>query len=203
MVIPLIWLRESLSGLNIPTAVYEQISNKYGIDASKRVQEWERLLEGNTNASKDEKLASINLFFNEFTFIDDKVHWGKTDYWATPIEFIASGGGDCEDFTIAKYFSLRSLGVPERQLRFMYVKAVRLNQAHMVLAYFPKPDSIPLLLDNLHPKILPADQRKDLSPVYSFNGAGLWLAKAQGTGTLLKDKPNHKQWQDLLKRMEE
>jgi len=62
---------------------------------------------------------------------------------------LASNGADCEDFSIAKYFALKELGVPIQRLRITYVKAVRLNQAHMVLAYYPEPDAVPLILDNL------------------------------------------------------
>ena len=60
-------------------------------------------------------------------FIDDIIHWNKVDYWATPIEFLASHGGDCEDFAIAKYFTLIQLGIPEEQLTLTYVKALRLT----------------------------------------------------------------------------
>ena len=67
----------------------------------------------------DEKLYSINRFFNRFDFVDDLVHWNEKDYWATPIEFISTGAGDCEDYTIAKYFSLIELGVPENSCDYV------------------------------------------------------------------------------------
>ena len=64
----------------------------------------------------------------------------------------------------------------------MYVKALKLNQLHMVVAYYPKPSAIPLILDNLKSDLLPASQRKDLLPIYSFNGSKLWLMKQKGQG---------------------
>jgi predicted transglutaminase-like cysteine proteinase len=101
---------------------------------------------------------------------DDKSHWGVDDYWATPAESIASAGGDCEDFSIAKYYLLKELGVPLDRLRITYVRALKLNgQAHMVLAYYAKPDAEPLILDNFDTRIRMASQRPDLDPVYSFN----------------------------------
>ena len=108
--------------------------------------------------------------------------WGVKDYWATPLEFLSRGAGDCEDYSIAKYFTLKELGVSEKKMRITYVKALKLRQAHMVLTYFETPRSVPLVLDNLIPTIKPATQRKDLLPVYSFNGSGLWLAKSRGSG---------------------
>ncbi|MBI4206399.1 MAG: transglutaminase-like cysteine peptidase [Betaproteobacteria bacterium] len=109
--------------------------------------------------------------------MDDIIHWGKEDYWATPIEFLSTNAGDCEDFSIAKYFTLRALGVPDDRLRLTYVKElVQYNQAHMVVAYFPSPDAEPLVLDNINKTIQPASARSDLLPVYSFNGSNLWLA---------------------------
>ncbi|GAL09639.1 T1SS associated transglutaminase-like cysteine proteinase LapP [Vibrio astriarenae] len=85
------------------------------------------------------QLSEINHFFNQMNFVDDIRLWGKKDYWATPLEFLGSSGGDCEDFTIAKYFSLLELGVPDKKLRLIYVKAIELDQFHMVLAYYSKP----------------------------------------------------------------
>lgn len=135
--------------------------------------------------------------------MSDQQHWGKLDYWATPIEFLATDGGDCEDYVIAKYFTLRAVGVPESKLYLTYVKAIRLNQAHMVLTYFKKATSIPLVLDNINPRILPATQRRDLIPIYSFNGEGLWLAKQRGKGKAVSGGEKQlKQWNDLLKRMD-
>lgn len=183
--------------------LYINVFNKYGEQAQQRVKDWESVISANQNANIDEQLYEINSFFNQLEFIDDIKHWGKNDYWATPIEFLATEGGDCEDFTIAKYFSLRALGVPTEKLRLMYVKAVRLNQAHMVLAYYHTPNAIPLVLDNINPRILPANKRRDLLPVYSFNGDGLWMAKSQGRGKQLQSGGNNSLWEELNKRIQQ
>ncbi len=81
------------------------------------------------------------------------------------MELLTTNGGDCEDFSIAKYLTLRAMGVPDDQLRIIYVKALELNQAHMVLAWYKTPGSDPLILDNLINDIKPASQRNDLEPV--------------------------------------
>lgn len=82
-----------------------------------------------------------------------------------------------------------------------YVKAWRINQAHMVVAYYPTPEAEPLVLDNLVKSIQPASKRKDLLPVYSFNGSGLWLAKQRGRGQMVGGSERLGVWQDLLARM--
>jgi predicted transglutaminase-like cysteine proteinase len=177
------------------------VNEIYGKQASQDVANWNALLLELDGQDIKEQLYRVNRFFNRQAFVDDIEHWNKKDYWATPIEFIATGGGDCEDFSIAKYFSMRALGVPAAKLRLMYVKAIRYDMAHMVLAYYDKPNAIPLVLDNLNKKILPANIRRDLLPVYSFNGEGLWTAKEQGRGKQLQTGGNNSLWKDLTNRM--
>ena len=109
-------------------------------------------------SSELEKLVQINTFFNQVEFADDIDHWGENDYWATPLEFLATDAGDCEDYSIAKYFSLIELGVSEDKLRLTYVKAPKFKQAHMVLTYFSTQHSVPLVLDNLNTEITPRNQ---------------------------------------------
>lgn len=147
-----------------------------------------------------QQLMGVNRFFNQFQYREDIDHWGEKDYWATPEEFLGTQQGDCEDFVISKYFTLRKLGVPGDRLYLTYVKALKQNLAHMVLSYFETPSSIPLILDNYNPAILQASQRKDLLPVYSFNAQSLFLNNASaGLGkSLPTDKIKNSKWQKLL-----
>lgn len=157
----------------------------YGERAGLRVNTWRKNLDLFKQLETHEQLAGVNDFFNQLYFVDDIKLWGKTDYWATPLEFLGSNAGDCEDFTIAKYFSLLELGIPDSKMRLIYVKAIELNQFHMVLAYYPTPSSEPLILDNINPDIVRASKRSDLLPIYSFNGTNLWLMKSSAsTGEL-------------------
>lgn len=174
---------------------------EYGIAARHRLAAWERLIQNDDSTSDMEKLRKVNNFFNTLDFVEDSLHWGKEDYWATPVEFLASDGGDCEDFSLAKYFTLKAMGVDERRLNLTYVKALSLNQAHMVLTYIEVPGGEPLVLDNLVQDIKPASQRDDLLPVYSFNGAGLWIAKMRGRGQFVGKSDRLSRWNELLARM--
>jgi len=178
------------------------VRNKYGDNAVSRVKIWKKIIDSNQNKSDQEKLELVNGFINDLQFVDDIIHWGKNDYWATPIETLASNGGDCEDFSIAKYFTLKALNVPEEHLRLAYVKSLKLNQAHMVLTYTNPPGSVPLVLDNLVHTIELATNRTDLLPVYSFNVEGLWLAKQRGNGQYMGNTEHLNLWQELLHRMQ-
>ena len=179
-----------------------RVELEYGDDAKERVSRWRDIVSEYQNDSEKEKLHTVNRFFNQLRFVDDNQVWGQKDYWATPVEFLGKNAGDCEDFSIAKYFTLTALGVPKEKLRLMYVQALSIKQAHMVLAYFETPDAMPLLLDNLNKRILPANLRRDLKPVYSFNGDGLWAAKAQGRGKKLRNT-GHGMWENMLVRIEQ
>ena len=186
---------------SITDAVLQWAEKAHGANARERVQAWKALLETGQGQDEAGKLASVNTFFNQLRFVDDPQHWKQDDYWATPLEFLATGAGDCEDFSIAKYFTLKAIGVDEAKLRMTYVKALTLNQSHMVVTYFETPEAVPLVLDNLDTIIKPATERADLAPVYSFNGSGLWMARERGQGKLAGDASRLGLWQDLLKRL--
>jgi len=180
----------------------DQTNAKYGSRAADRLVQWQELVDDNQNESEEDKLEIVNDFFNRVRFVDDLTHWHKKDYWATPLETLATDAGDCEDYSIAKYFTLKALGVPVKKLYITYVKAIRLNQAHMVLTYFKTPKSIPVVLDNLNKRILKATRRKDLVPIYSFNGDGLWLSRERGKGRSVSGGTSKlKNWNSLLHRL--
>lgn len=178
----------------------EQVTQVYGQRAGLRVSAWRNLIVDTARHNEVDKLEQVNRFFNQLYFVDDSELWGQKDYWATPLEFLGSNAGDCEDFSIAKYFSLRELGIEDSKLRLVYVKAIELNQFHMLVAYYPTPTSEPLLLDNLDGEIKKASKRKDLLPIYSFNGNRLWLMKGRGQGTLAGKSSRLSLWNDLRQR---
>lgn len=181
---------------------------RYGPPAVLAVNQWREVLARAQSLPENEQLTRVNDFFNHrIAFVDDTEVWGKADYWATPLEALGRGRGDCEDFAVAKYVSLRSLGVPLDRLRLVYVRAriggagSGVSQAHMVLAYYPAPNAEPLILDNLIGDIRPASRRGDLFPVFSFNSEGLWVGsgpseKASGSATARLSR-----WRDLIARM--
>jgi predicted transglutaminase-like cysteine proteinase len=184
--------------------ILQNAEQRYGNlgPARGRIEAWSQMLQGEQNAPEREQLNAVNRFFNQqLSFQDDTRIWHQTDYWATPIESLIKGAADCEDYALAKYFSLRHLGIPSEKLRITYVKALSQNQAHMVLTFYSSPTADPLVLDNLIGEIRPASQRKDLLPVYAFNAEGLYLPGANG-GTRSSDSKKLSRWQDVLKKMQ-
>lgn len=179
---------------------------RYGESAGGVVAAWRQLLRDLSGQPIDTQLAGINDFFNRrVIFAEDLDIWGVPDYWATPLETMGRGRGDCEDFSIAKYISLRLLGVSDEKLRLIYVSAriggmfSQVTQAHMVLGYYPQPEAEPLILDNLISEIRSASRRPDLQPVFSFNSDGLWVA---GTGSAASDSSSRlSRWRDVMGRM--
>ena len=177
---------------------------RYGASGAKMVQQWRTLIDQTRALSDEEKVKRINAFINQkIAFKDDQELWGQPDYWATPLETLGRAAGDCEDFTIAKYATLKLLGIPIERMRLIYVRAQiggphsSISQAHMVLGYYPRPGDEPLILDNLVTEIYPASRRNDLTPVFSFNSEGLWVGQsASGSATARLSR-----WRGVLERM--
>jgi predicted transglutaminase-like cysteine proteinase len=191
-----------------PLALQQQLIARFGPARIALLGDWLQTVDAAKSLHEADKLRRINDFINRnIAFEDDIRVWQQSDYWATPLETIGQGSGDCEDFSIIKYVSLRLAGIPDAKLRLIYVKA-RLRtpagpvqQAHMVLAYYATPTAEPLVLDNLDGNIRPASRRTDLQPVFSFNGEGIFAgvsgsekATAGGIGRLSR-------WENALSRI--
>lgn len=182
------------------------VRQRFGTHAVERVQAWRRLLDRDLfGISEQARLERVNRFFNRIPSVEDQTNWGQRDYWATPVELLASNGGDCEDYALAKYFTLKAAGVPTERLRITYVRAWiardKRVESHMVLAYYPFPDADPLILDNLDGSIRAAAERTDLTPTMGFNADGLWSAKQRGQHGRLGEASNIEHWNKLLARM--
>ena len=183
-------------------------SQRYGDSGAASVIAWRDLLTSSASQPEVSKLRRVNEFFNRrIRFSEDRDIWGTEDYWATPLEMLGRAEGDCEDFAIAKYMTLKLMGVPSEKMRLTYVKA-RLGgpqssivQAHMVLSYYPAPQDEPLVLDNLISDIRPASRRPDLTTIFGFNAEGLWVGGTVPRVTSSSQRLS--KWQSVLVRMRE
>ena len=176
-----------------------QAAQRLGPRAVAALAQLQGLLQQSAALDEVGQLAAVNGFYNRrIVFAEDIEVWGQADHWASPLEALEKGRGDCEDYAIAKYFSLISMGMPVARLRLVYVQAqvAGANQAHMVLAYYAQPNAEPLILDNLIGSVRPASRRPDLVPVFSFNSEGLW----QGVGTQSAGDPQARlsRWREVL-----
>lgn len=184
------------------------VASRWGSDAPERLTDWRDELRKHIGSQRGaapsaaetlRALEDFNWYWNNVRYYQDAKHWGITDYWATPVETLASEGADCEDYAIGKYFSLKALGVPTQNLRITYVRALRWNEAHMVLAYYPSVDADPYILDNLSKSVSLASERTDLVPVYSFNDEDLWAAGVTASGV---KSSQIRLWRELLDKMD-
>ncbi len=192
--IPPVYVEESL---------LVKIEKRYGPVVAARVKYWQELIESADQRSEEENLRLTNDFFNGARFVNDGDVWGKSDYWATPLEFLIMDAGDCEDFATAKYFTLEKMGVDLNKMRLTHCTAKTINKAHMVVSYYSTPDAVPMILDNIDGEIKSADKREDLIPVYSFNGDNLWLSRTRQKQVKVGTPEKLKLWQEWLARVRE
>lgn len=183
----------------IDKSCLDKIESEYGELAKRRALALLQTMNEVRDLDDLSKMEKVNDFFNQTPYKYDKKIWGVSDYWATRMEFIGKGKGDCEDFVIAKYFTLKELGIPTSKLFLSYSKSLRHNTSHMVLAYYETPESIPLILDNHNYKILPANVRDDLIPLYTFTEAELYHPKKSALGKMLPAvTTQNRSWDELL-----
>lgn len=198
----------SLAFANIPlTPIKDNALASYGNETAVLIDQWIKMIVLIRDKSDKEKLMYVNNFFNSrIKWVSDLDNWKAEDYWATPLETMARKKGDCEDFSISKYITLLLSGMPDAKLRITYVKA-RIdtasgakNQAHMVLAYYPKPNAEPVILDNIVKDIVRGSLRRDLKPVFGFNTGVITV----GHGTKASNEsPTNRlsRWGDALAKM--
>ncbi len=157
--------------------VFQFVQKTYGEQAEKRFRYLHNLILKNQNIDDLEKLKLVNSTLNHLPWIADQQHWKNSDYWAAPIETIATFGGDCEDIAIAKFILLRPLGIAADNMRLSYVKIKKTGEAHMVLIYLTNPSKAidkqqVYVLDNYVDAVSLAGQRKDLLAIYAFAANG-------------------------------
>ena len=140
------------------------------------LQEWRALLVSLAAKDRKTQLAAVNEFMNRASYIEDLPNWGVPDYWATPLQFLTKDG-DCEDYAIAKFVSLRTLGFANDELRIAVVDDANLQQPHAVLVVYM--DEQALVLDNQIPQIVPSSMIKHYRPIYSINEDTWWLHTAR------------------------
>lgn len=188
--------------------LYRSVLKDFGKPAAGQVLRWQEMLANLSELSNFEKVKSVNHYFAQSIDYElDQSVYGKIDYWASLGETLAHSKGDCEDVAIAKYISLRMAGIPDSNLRLMYVKAktnqgtVYLAESHIVLAYYDYKDSEPYILDSLIPEIKSSSKRLDLKLIYSFNKEGLWLGEKQKYYS--KPSEHLSRWSYVLEKTEQ
>jgi predicted transglutaminase-like cysteine proteinase len=138
----------------------------------KVIRAWQNDLRAFKGGSIKSMATKVNNYVNKTRYITDSKNWGKSDYWATPAEFIQRGG-DCEDFAIAKYTALRALGVPEERLRIAIVQDTYKNIPHAVLIVYTEDGAV--ILDNQIKTLVKTTSGNRYRPIFSINRTAWWL----------------------------
>lgn len=168
----------------------------------KRLAKYEEVKNKARNLDINKKLAQINLFINGSLAEFDNASMRIDDYWLTPKEFFIKGHGDCEDYVIAKYFTLLELGVKKENLYPAIVKVEGSASLHLVLLYVEDKNKSPLVLDNLSFKILPFSKRTDLTPIAAFNEIDSYtLTREKFLQKANVDWGKENKWEKLLNRV--
>lgn len=136
------------------------------------VATWLALLRRLESAPRAEQVRTVNAFVNRWRYRTDPENWGARDHWATPLEFILRSG-DCEDYAIVKYHSLRRLGFAPEELRLVVVQDTQREIAHAVLAV--RLDDEILVLDNLTDTVRSQRSIRHYAPYYSINETARWV----------------------------
>jgi predicted transglutaminase-like cysteine proteinase len=138
-------------------------------------QRWEALIESLKGLSLEEQLDRVNVEMNRHRYVLDMANWGVRDYWATPFQFFRKDG-DCEDYAIAKFLTLKLAGVDPARMRIVVLQDLNLRVAHAVLAVYE--DDRIRILDNQIRQVVDADAIRHYQPMYSINETSGWLHRA-------------------------
>jgi predicted transglutaminase-like cysteine proteinase len=150
---------------------YEACARSSAACPSPSVMAWQSVIDSQRGRPPIDQARAINRFLNEWRYKTDEQNYGRRDYWATPLEFLQSSG-DCEDYAIVKYVTLRRLGFAREQLRMVVVRDVARDLAHAVLAVYLEDEVY--ILDNLTNAILPQERVVHYVPYYSVNETTRW-----------------------------
>lgn len=136
------------------------------------LKEWVRFLDGLRGKSRQTQIEEVNHYVNNVSYLTDPVNYGVPDYWAVPREHLTRRG-DCEDYAIAKFLSLRHLGFADEDLRIVILQDLNLRIPHAVLAVYVNEQAF--ILDNQIGTVVPASAVRHYQPVYSVNESHWWL----------------------------
>ncbi|MFN4281279.1 MAG: transglutaminase-like cysteine peptidase [Alphaproteobacteria bacterium] len=143
-------------------------------------EEWKGFLDEISGENRATQIRRVNERLNRARYTLDSANWGQSDYWATPNQFFRMDG-DCEDYAIAKYLSLRALGFPEDDLRLVVLDDLNLRVAHAILVVTH--NGVPYVLDNQISQVVPASAIRHYRPIFALNESAWWIYKPKPAGS--------------------
>ena len=144
-----------------------------GQSSACRLENWQEFLSQISNSNEADQIYRVHRYINRFKYVTDKRNWRRRDYWAIP-EQLFERGGDCEDYVIAKYLSLRALGIDADRLRVVVVYDRKKREDHAVLAVLGPNETV--ILDNYRRRVMSwTDMKHRYRPYYSLNENAVWI----------------------------
>ena len=141
-----------------------------------KVEKWKKFLATIKDSPLEDQLRAVNDYANAFPYVTDKENWGGGNYWETPYQFLEVSG-NCKDYAIFKYYSLRMLGVPSSKLRLIVLDDLMSGGiTHAVLGVYDDKGEL-LILDNIITKVARARDISFYRPIYAVNERSSWLYK--------------------------
>jgi len=137
-----------------------------------KAKDWQVFLDRLQGTPAKEQLQAVNRWVNQLPYRVDLENWDEEDHWATPMEFLNRGAGDCEDFAIAKFMALKSLGFTNEQMRIVVLNDTMINELHAILVV--ELDGEAMVLDNYIKQIVTAERIHHYQPIYSINETAWW-----------------------------
>lgn len=168
---------EASRAIQTDRARLERCLEDVGACPTPRLQAWRALVIDLQDEPAAVQLAAVNRFVNRIPYVADMDQYGRSDFWAGPWRFLQSSG-DCEDYAIAKYVTLRKLGHAADDLRILVVEDLDRDLAHAVLAVRDGGDI--WLLDNQFGTLVRAEEQVRYAPYYAVNEENRWLHRLPG-----------------------
>jgi predicted transglutaminase-like cysteine proteinase len=118
------------------------------------------------------RLGEINRAINlAIRPVSDLVQHGRIDVWTSPLATLARGGGDCEDYAIAKFIALRHAGLAPDDLRIVVLRDTINGEDHAVAA--ARLDGRWLTLDNRRMAMVEDSDVRNYRPTFVIDQHGV------------------------------
>ena len=173
---------------------YDKEAETYGLCArspdvcpSESVAAWQVFLRAVRSESRVGQIRNVNVWFNMLPYKQDNWIYGKDDHWASVGEFLEQSG-DCEDFAIAKYLTLRQLGFPVDSMWVSIVYDVYSGTDHAFLIV--EHDGETFVLDNRDDEVSGTRHSYRYQPHFLFNEKDVHIYESPVMArTIRKDDP--------------
>ena len=139
---------------------------------SKEIERWTGLVTDLKAQNRLRQMITVNRWFNRLPYKYDEYAYNTQDYWADTVELLQKRG-DCEDFALSKYYTLRRLGFSPDELKITVVYDNEKYSNHAVLMVYTGGSRY--MLDSNSDDMGPSPMEYRYKTLYSFNETSAWF----------------------------